>query len=81
MKLFVLKARRDLPDKEDPFDYDMHWGFVIRAKNSEKARIIAAEGCIPGAANQYWLNEKYTTCEEITLSGEPEIILEDYHAG
>lgn len=48
MKLWILKARKDLPDDEEPFNpwfewFDKVFMFVIRAETEQEARQIATE--------------------------------------
>ena len=81
MKLWLLVARNDLPDKwqENPWEpwYDKSFGFVIRAETEERARSI------PGGVEHFddaWINPKYSTCIELLPEGYEGIVLEDFHA-
>jgi hypothetical protein len=92
MKLWLVKARDDLPKDDNPWDpwYDKNFGFVIRAETAEQARIIAQEntsdeGRIRASAKEYgdgipWLHEKYSTCEELLSDGQEGLIIQDFHA-
>lgn len=52
--------------------YDEYYGAVVRAETIEKAGILFPYF---KADNEEW------TVQEITAEGEPEVILEDFHAG
>lgn len=94
MKLWILKAREGLPENDNPWNpwYDKNFGMVVRAASRIKARELA-QAC--GADEVYgryikeakraesvpaWLDEKYSTCEELTAVGTAEVILVDNHA-
>ena len=83
MKLWILRPVADLPKVDDPWEpwYDATFGFVVRAKTEKEARVLADQK--GGSENQNhetpWLNKKYTTCSELTPSGESEVIIEDRH--
>jgi len=88
MKLWLIKAKLDLPKGDNPWDpwYDKVHGFVIRAESEKAARLIAHHG--PGWEQDTipnvnpWLDPKYSTCEEIFLDGETEdVIMMDYREG
>ena len=84
MKLWLLKARKDLPSGDNPWFpwYDKNFGFVVRAETEEQARQIAHESA--GDENygqlQPWLNSKYSECAELLQDGAAEMVLEDFHA-
>ncbi len=84
MKLWLLKARKDLPSGDSPWEpwYDKHFGFVVRAETEEQARQIAHESA--GYENygqlQPWLNSKYSECAELLQDGAAGMVLEDFHA-
>jgi hypothetical protein len=59
--------------------WDQYEGFVIRAKDESHARFIAAEKDTQYAA--IWMNEKHSSVEIITRSGDFGIILESFNAG
>ncbi len=78
MKLWILAARTETNIKNDPFIpwYDKMFGIVVRAENEEIARYIASEN--NGEEKpEAWLNEDYSTCEEILSDGEEMVILRD----
>lgn len=84
MKLWVLKPKDGLPITDDPWQpwYDKYFGFVIRAKTEIRAREIAnCSGADEVGDNiSAWLSPDYSTCEELTVDGEEELILSDSHA-
>lgn len=68
MKLWKL-------EREGDYGYDQFIGFVIRASSENRARQLASE------KGDIWLDSEETTCTQIFISGEEEIILESYSAG
>ena len=89
MKLWILKAREDLPDDENPWEpwCDTKFGFVIRAGSEARARIIAQSLAgfethnAPLTSKTPWLDDKYSTCDELTAEGDEEVLLIDGRAG
>lgn len=61
------------------WDYDEHGSVLIRAATEQDARRIASEAklCVPQGA---WISET-TKCEVISVEGDPEVILDIFHAG
>lgn len=87
MKLWLLKARKDLPNGDNPWEpsdkyEEKSFGSVVRAETEEQARQIAHERA--GDENygqlQPWLNSKYSECAELLQDGAAEMVLEDFHA-
>ena len=93
MKLWLLKARDELPNGDNPWVpwYDKSFGFVVRAETEEQARQIAHENA--GDENrgeflqttiadteQPWLAPKYSECTELLQDGAAEMVLQDFHA-
>jgi hypothetical protein len=86
MKLWILEPR----EPRDPrFNaYDTAQGVVVRAETEAEARVFA-NGCCgdecehwyEGPEQQAWLCPSVTTCEELTPSGPPGVILVDFKAG
>ena len=76
MKLFKLYC------VESP-GWDCNHGFVVRAKDEQSARTLAQTQISDerGDSKEFWLEAKFSTCEEITVKGEAEIILNDFNAG
>lgn len=57
---------------------EMDYGFVIRAESELRARSIAAQratrkGC--DWSDNHWMDPKQTTCTELSIEGEEEVIL------
>lgn len=93
MKVWVLLPHSNLPVGDDPWDpwYDKSFGFVIIAETEESARALAQEnagdekrgeflGKFTARTHTPWLEEKYSSCKELTAAGELRIILQDFHA-
>ena len=78
MKLWLLKAREDLPEGDNPWEpwYDKNFGFVVRSETEEQARQLAHEN----DTKQPWLNSKYSQCTELLQDGEAEMIMQDFRA-
>jgi len=74
MKLFVLYTI-EFPD------YDEYGGFVIRAKNEQVAREMAAKICGKYSNGHVFLDYTASTCEVITSRGKEETILSSFRAG
>lgn len=60
--------------------YDSMHSIVVRARNEQQARTIAADAC-GGEGNEVWLNEKKTYCEPLAAKGEPGVICREVNAG
>jgi hypothetical protein len=85
MKIWLLKNREDLPEKEadNPWYpwYDKIFGQVVRAETEQQARQIATEQAADEAKGEFkdaWLNSQYSTCVELSADGEPGVILRDH---
>jgi len=81
MKLWLLTAGAGpgtLPKQWQT--YDVATGLVVRAKNEQAAREMAAKEC-GDEGSAAWLDSSLSDCEILTPSGESEIILRDFHAG
>lgn len=87
MKLWLLRAREDLPPENDPWEpwYDKAFGFVVQAKDEEAARRLADidagdENGSLRAEGHPWLDPGLSTCVELRVEGEEEyVIMEDFH--
>lgn len=82
MKLWLLSARKDLPDEINPWNpwYDRTFELVVRAKSEEAARRLAHENGGPengvhGCTKEPWLDPNYSTCEVLTAKGRAGVIL------
>ena len=87
MKLWILKPRTDIPEKEDPWIpwFDKCFRAVVRAETEEKARqLLADEGNGEETDPYYkdialspWLTASKSMCIELLTEGEAELIIED----
>lgn len=82
MKLWILEAREGLPNGDNPFNSscEIMDGIVVRAESEEQARQIAQiydsnwrSDCSP------WINQKYTSCKELTSEGGEGCIIASYN--
>lgn len=87
MKLFELRPAKNLVKGDNPWDpwFDKYFGYVIRAENESEARKIAHlnefnEDDDPSIfpITSHWLDEKYSTCIELTSGGDSGIIMSDF---
>ena len=87
MKLYILRPVENLQD-DNPWDpwYDKSFGFIISATSQEEAREIADtkagdENYELGVnTKRPWLEKGYSTCEILTPSEVPEMIMIDFSA-
>jgi hypothetical protein len=75
MKLWILKAKNESSVAYDNFD-----GFVIRAENSRKARLVASAKA-GGSESDIWLHPRMSSCKELSPSGKSSIVFESFKAG
>lgn len=90
MRLWLLRARRDLPEAGDPWEpwYDKVFGFVIAAETEEQARAMATErggdeikAARPwnGGNARAWLDADLSICRELRAETCPAgVALRDY---
>ena len=91
MKVFILRPKNELPVNDNPWEpwYDKIFGFIIRADNEKEAREIANENAgdenigeflskKTANTNTPWLDEKYSTCVEISNEGGKGLIMQDF---
>lgn len=82
MKLWLLRPIEGL--NENPWErwYDKNFGFVIRAKTEADAREMANvnAGDEKDTCRDIWKNPNYSTCVELSKTGEAEIIIADYRS-
>lgn len=90
MKLWLLEAREDLPEMDDPWEpwYDKAFGFIVRAETEQEARQIAnssgGDEVGPISTEVYrtggdpWLDDKYSTCVELMPDGAPGLLMRNY---
>ena len=89
MKLWLLKARDDLPAGDDPWApwYDRIHGYVIRAPSEAVARQMAQKtgkeetSGLEARSATVWLDPVYSTCTALEAEGEEEIVLIDLALG
>ena len=84
-KLWLLRPVEGLTEY-DPWKpwFDKCFGFVVRADTKQHAREIAdsqskSEAGDWNGKSDAWLNEKYSTCDELTIAGPEEVIIQDVH--
>ena len=95
MKLWLLRPvvrRHDLED--DPWSpwYDKAVGFVVRSDTEENARVLA-QSCGGDEVRLYisepepmtvqipaWTSKRFSTCTELVVDGEEEVIIRDFNA-
>lgn len=78
MKLWLLEARRDLAEEDDPWNpwYDKCFGMVIVASTRQEARKLAHSSAGDENGEEIldkdnfktthpWLHPKYSTCKEL----------------
>jgi hypothetical protein len=89
MKLWELYPKADAPGY---WGYDCYHGAVIRAKTEKDARemmptadeapyhwdLKAGEKIVD---DNPWLDPQRTACVQLTVAGEAEVIITDFHAG
>lgn len=78
MKLWILRPRLEGKEPWNPW-YDKAFGFVIRAKNEEHARLIAAGEC-GDEGPQAWRDQNLSSCVELTADGLETLIIRDFAA-
>jgi hypothetical protein len=64
--------------------YDMAFGFVIRAESEERARALLTHmetGDEVVGQRDAWTNPAFSTCVELTQDGEDGIIMRDFWSG
>jgi hypothetical protein len=75
MKLWILKVKNGVYIGYDKFD-----GFVIRAENSRKARLLASAK-VEARQSDIWLRPTISSCKELSPSGKSAIVFESFRAG
>ena len=78
MNLWILRLIEQT-EKEDEWTpwYDKTFGHVVRAENEHSARNLASKNH-GEEGGQPWLDQKKSTCEELSQYGEPEHIIVDF---
>jgi len=83
MKIFKIEPIRpqEEPDKFY-FGHDTQQGVVVRARDEQQARELAAEAAGGKEWERApWLDSTITACEIVTNKGPAGVILRDYLAG
>lgn len=91
MKVFILRPKNELPVNDNPWEpwYDKSFGFIVRANSEQEARKLADAEAGDENRGEFlnrqiaktknpWLDENYTTCEELTGNGEEGVIMKDF---
>ena len=86
MKLWILEpigvTKESLRGGPWDFWYDKVFGFVVRAETEYLARNLAQKNGGDEIKNDrpVWDNPNLSTCIELTINGEEDIIMQDFHA-
>lgn len=78
MKLWKLESNRDRPEWSWP--YDKKHGYVIRAASEREARKMASTHA-SDEGSAVWRDPESTTCVQIDIDGDPEVLMIDFCAG
>lgn len=81
-KLWLLRGGSDMANRADgPWDpwYDKTFGMVVRAKDEQEARALAARSCAYEGEDA-WLDSQFSTCVELPKKGESGVILVDHRS-
>jgi hypothetical protein len=74
LKLYHLSRGDDGPT------YDSAYGFVVRARNPQEARSLAAKQC-GDEGSGVWMDPKRNRCVCLTGRGNPGVIVRDFLHG
>lgn len=82
-----------MPHGDNPWEpwYDKAFGYVIRAETEDEAREIAHNNAGDenrmellvvkiSKTNYPWKDKRYSTCIELSVNGESELIMTDFYA-
>lgn len=91
MRLYILRPKDGLPEDDNPWKpwYDKCFGFIVRANNEKEAREFADAdagdenrgefgGRKRANTNNPWLDEKYSSCDELSAGGGAGIVMKDF---
>jgi hypothetical protein len=90
MKIFELRPVKNLKDDNPWYPwYDKAFGFIVRAETEAEARKIASENAGEENRGEFlskktanaktpWMDEKYSTCIELTCDGEAGMIMKNF---
>lgn len=75
MKLWLLT------NLKMPGEYDTTQAMVVRAKDEQTARKMAAEKVDSYTRDErdHWLDPSATSCEQLLARGKPEVIIVDFY--
>jgi len=86
MKLWILEPIDDRATFElnghtvKRWTWDCAYGFVVRAMTEDDARKHAMREA-GDEGDDAWLDDKLTSCQELSADGEPGIVLKDFLTG
>ncbi len=75
MKLWILRPR-NITNPPWNYGHGMLYGAVVREETEEKARALLAKHS-EFEGDEAWLDASLSSCEELTNTGKPSIILDD----
>ena len=91
MKIFELRPVENLKNNDNPWEpwYDKSFGFIVRAETEAEARKYADENAGDENRGEFlstktanttspWIDEKYSTCVELSGNGEAGMIMQDF---
>lgn len=77
MKLWILERS---PFQPAMVIYDASNGFVVRAEDETRARLLASQHKGDEGAST-WMDPALSSCRELTVDGPEQMILRDFNAG
>ena len=75
MKLYILKPLNENIE-EFEWQYDKSHGHVVRAKNEERARVLAGERSVD-EGKEVWMDNTKTSCIHLKVDGVEEHFISD----
>ena len=91
MKIYKLEPKEGLRKSDNPWEpwYDKAFGFIVTAKSEQEARELAHEEAGDENRGKFldketsktrspWLDDKYSTCEELIPSDKSEVVMRDF---
>lgn len=82
MKLWMLKPKSETSIPWRPW-HDKVFCHIVRADTEPQARQIAMDnaGDEKSRTPDVWLNPDYSTCEPLSIEGDPGLIVRDFRSG
>jgi len=84
MKLFLITPidadAAKTHSNKSPWGYDCSYGVVVRAKDEQQARLLAASVAGDEGTNT-WLDPELTSCSPLKATGPAGVVLQDFLAG